>query len=343
MKINQMSIEGGYHKYEEVTFMRGFSITTIVLYHLINTIIKNLPEKIYQAAEFGSTGVHVFFFCSGLGLYLSYLNKKTNFREFIKKRAMHIYLPYALAVLLYFFIPVVRYNGNRIGALCSHLFLYKMFIPYYECSLSEHFWFISTLIQFYLLFIPLCKLKEKYGDRVFALLSLGISLIWWIAMAVTGLHYERVLGSCFLQFLWEFCLGMIIAHRLKKCTTIEISNLYLLAVAVIGIGVFGFLGIKGGWANSFNDIPGLFGYGALVLLVYQIKPLRRIGTWLGKISYEWYLLHVLVFLITFSFLQGWSAAVTGLVLSIGVAFVYHEAIVAFRKKQLDKVEISKLS
>ena len=331
MKISQLSIEGGYHRYDEVTFMKGFSITTIVLYHLINGWLKFLPERVYQAAEFGGTGVHVFFFCSGFGLYLSYLNKKTNYWEFIRKRALHIYLPYAFAIILYFLVPLVRYSGNRIGALCSHLFLYKMFIPYYEGSFSEHFWFVSTLLQLYLLFIPLCKLKEKHGDQLFALLSLSISVIWWIAMAVTGLHYERILGSCFLQFLWEFCLGMIIAERLYNSKTVKISNIYILSAAIIGIGVFAFLGLKGGWANSLNDIPGLLGYGALTLLAYQIKPLRIIGIWLGKISYEWYLLHVLVFLITFSFLQGWSAAVAGLALSIGVAFVYHKAVISSRK------------
>ena len=50
-----------------------------------------------------------------------------------------------------------------------------MFIPKYEESFGIQFWFISTIIQFYLLFIPMCKLKEKIGAIVSLIIPLFVS------------------------------------------------------------------------------------------------------------------------------------------------------------------------
>lgn len=293
-------------------------------------MIPSLPQWVYQGASLGGTGVHLFFFCSGFGLYLSYQKKQPGYFEFIRTRLLRIYIPYIIVVLLYFFIPLIKYNGDRFGALCSHLLLYKMFIPKYEESFGGFFWFISTIIQFYIVFIPLCKIKEKTGNIWFGIGGFAISLIWWIIMAISGLHYERIWGCFFFQYLWEFCLGMIVADILYHKDSVKISNSHLLIIAIIGIGFLGITGIYGGWAVSLNDIPSLFGYGALTLLLFQIKPIAKIGTWIGEISYEWYLLHVLLFKLAFAVEQGWKGALLGFASSIICAYFYHQIILSFR-------------
>ena len=72
-------------KIQEIDYLKGFSISTIVLMHLLS-FIEKLPSKIVTLSAIGGSGVHVFFLCSGIGLYLSYLNKKVSFMEFIKKK-----------------------------------------------------------------------------------------------------------------------------------------------------------------------------------------------------------------------------------------------------------------
>lgn len=331
MKNRQLVIQGGYRRYEEVTFVKGVSITAIVLMHLVIGCLTFLPQWVRQAALLGGSGVHVFFFCSGFGLFLSYRNRRTGFTEFIRKRMLRIYIPYIAVVLMCFLIPLVQYDGNRFGALCAHLFLYKMFVPTYESSFGEPFWYVSTLFQFYLVFIPLCRLKEKTGNRLFGLLGLGVSFVWWIAMAVTGLNDERVFGSFFIQYMWEFCLGMIIADYLSIGREIRSSMVWLLVAAAAGISLEGILGLKGGAAKALNDIPAFAGFGAMALLLYQIRPLRKIGIRIGEISFEWYLLQDLICIIILSFVQGWTAALLAFVLSLVAAFIYHRIILLFRK------------
>ena len=74
-----MIIKGGYRKYEEISFLRGFAITTVILMHLLQVFVANgnIPHWLRVASSLGGTGGHIFVFCSGFGLYLSYLKKPT--------------------------------------------------------------------------------------------------------------------------------------------------------------------------------------------------------------------------------------------------------------------------
>lgn len=46
--------------------------------------------------------------------------------------------------------------------------------------------------------------------------ALAISLAWSTVVGVLGYEEMRPWGSFFLQYLWEFCLGMWIAERCMK-------------------------------------------------------------------------------------------------------------------------------
>ena len=63
-----------------LNYLKGFSIFTIALMHLL-PMMNAMPSKILTLSLIGGTGVHVFFLCSGVGLYLSYLNKKTSQKQ----------------------------------------------------------------------------------------------------------------------------------------------------------------------------------------------------------------------------------------------------------------------
>ena len=67
-----------------IDFLRGFSIFTIVVMHLLQGY--QLPNALYKITSFGGAGVHVFILCSGFGLYLSYLYKPLKYVEFLKRR-----------------------------------------------------------------------------------------------------------------------------------------------------------------------------------------------------------------------------------------------------------------
>ena len=332
------TIHGGNRKYEEISFLKGFSIITIVLMHLIQSnLFSDLPSWLFKASALGGSGVHIFFLCSGFGLWLSYSRKKTTYIEFLRKRFLKIYVPYIVIVFVAFILPnMVVFCGNRTGALLSHVFLYKMFIPQYEESFG-FFWFLSTIFQLYFVFVPLCRLKERIGNYLFFLISVLISVVWWIVSVASGIEGERIWGSFFLQYLWEFSAGMVLADYLKK-KDISIPILYMVIGSVVGIALEGFMA-SNEILKSFNDIPACIGYGLLALLLYRLKPIKRMGCVVSDFSYEWYLVHGLVFSIIFYYFHPsnifWQLGVGlfAFLASAVLGFLYHKVIVFFKSRK----------
>ena len=211
-------------------YLKGFSICTIVFMHLTQTFMPSLPHAVRTLASVGGSGVHLFFLCSGIGLYMSYLKRNASCSQFLRRRFSKIYLPYIAVALVSSFLPWMYKGNDRALALLSHVFLFKMFSPRYEESLGFQLWFISTLIQFYVLFIPLCRLEKKVGEKRFLALCFLSSLAWWLFAYFTGLGEQRIWGSFFLQYLWEFALGMVIgkALYLGKAFRLIYKHIYML-------------------------------------------------------------------------------------------------------------------
>ena len=186
-----------------------------------------------------------------------------------------------------------------------------MFFNDLENSFGGQMWFVSTIIQFYLIWPFLLKLFNKSIGVIYALL---ISMLWATIVAMLGKSDVRVWNSFFLQYLWEFVLGMYLAKCYKLNS--EIVNLLnfkiLVPVCILCVAFTGVAGLKGGIWKLYNDIPSMIGY----LLT-------------NKISYEWYLVHMLVFSCTFYYLYkletfGMVAiAVISFIFSYVVACLYH--------------------
>lgn len=141
-------------RFNLVNSLKGFSIFTIVLMHLLQAHSEGV---LYKALSLGGAGVHVFLLCSGFGLYLSYLNKPLSYGAFLKRRAVKVYFPYIIVILISALIPFYCVSPEKWTYVASHLFLFKMFVEEYEYSLGGQMWFISTIIQFYLFWPLLVK------------------------------------------------------------------------------------------------------------------------------------------------------------------------------------------
>ena len=147
-------------KLEIVNFLRGFSIFTIVLMHLIQSY--QIPSWLDKVSSFGGAGVHVFILCSGFGLYLSYLNKPLSYRDFLHRRFGRIYWPMAV-VCLATACWMIFQEKEVLMPLLGNLFLFKMFVPGLESSMGGQMWFISTIIQFYLAWPLILRLINLNG------------------------------------------------------------------------------------------------------------------------------------------------------------------------------------
>ncbi|NJL57889.1 acyltransferase [bacterium] len=293
---------------EYIDFAKGFAILSIVIFHYCQPYASGIWAK---AIMLGGTGVHLFLFLSGFGLGLS--SQTVEVCSFYKKRFAKILLPYYLTVItLYLLNPFyLFYEGNSIYALGGHLLLYKMFDEEIITSFGYHFWFISTIVQFYIVFPSIVGLKKKSELRCFIAASLFISLVYWIVVNIFSLSDRRVFTSFFFYYLWEFCLGVAAAdlYANKGVEFWKKNIIFFAFLSVLGISVMGVMAVRGGQMGQiFNDIPGFTGYLSLSILVYFIcgnvhSFVKEIVLFVGSLSYELYLIHGLVFELVNNFLR----------------------------------------
>jgi peptidoglycan/LPS O-acetylase OafA/YrhL len=303
-------------KIEYIDFAKGYAIFTIILYHLFQKVA--LAPLFQKAIIFGGTGVHLFFLLSGFGLGLS----KSNFStlEFYKRRMSKIWLPYILALSLSFLVSSFLFLfKDSWAAWLAGVGLYQMFSNQYIASFGGHFWFISAIIQFYLVFPLLMKVKEKIGNNwAFFGISLLVSMIWWELVFTLEKGDQRIWNSCFLQFLWEFVLGICLADTYRKQqqaaglvamnpSRIDVKGdfwnykwwIYLPIGLLFTGGMILMILKMGEIGKLFNDVPALIGYTALSIFLYHIgdkffAPLKQFFLWISTFSFSLYLVHQLV-------------------------------------------------
>ena len=317
-----------------IEFLKGYAIFSIVIFHFLQ--ILKLPSPLNQYISFGGTGVHLFVLLSGFGLYLSHLNKPLNYVSFIKKRISKIYIPYILVIVISvfvsFFLPVYP---NSLYAFGGHVFLYKMFDESIVGSYGYPLWFISMSIQFYIVFIPLTFLLKKINSTYFILTGFLLSIFWITVVLFLGKETFRVWNSFFLQFIWEFIIGMVIASKFKRDNyqiNFNLKPIYFLIVGILGCISYAFLAIKGGDIGKMtNDFPALVGYTSLAIWLYQINlvAINKFFIFTGKISFSIYLIHILIFNILLLFTDKISVSiifVAALIMAYLASFYYQKII-----------------
>ena len=293
-------------KLDIVDFLKGFSMLTIVLYHYLNKL--DLPPYLLTASRFGGTGVHLFVFISGFGLYLSHQRKPINYIAFLKRRLSKVYLPYIIIVLISALLALVLpIYESSLYALGGHLLFYKMFDESIVGSYGYPLWFISMILQFYLAFPLIVWLKKVFTEKYFLIACIIISLGWSVLVFYLGKESLRVWNSFFLQYLWEFALGFIAATWLKNKDyqlELNIRPWQSFTLGTFACAIYSLAALKGGdQAMLFNDIPAFFGYTLLAIWLYQIanNKIRGFFLFTGNISYSLYLLHVLCLMIALQF------------------------------------------
>lgn len=287
---------------EYLDFAKGFAILSVVIFHYCQPYVFGIAAK---AIMVGGTGVHLFFVLSGFGLGLS--SRPVDANAFYQNRFVKILIPYYLVVLVSFVINLVLpiYEGDGIYALGGHLLFYKMFDERIMGSFGYHLWFISTIVQFYLLFPLISHIRKKIGANFFLLGSCLMSCAYWVFVSVCGLSEQRIFNSFFLQYLWEFSLGVVFAKLFieRGIQFWNRSTSTLLTVSALSLIIMGYMAFRGEeLGRTFNDVPASLAYLSLSALIYSVcqgkfSTVRQAIAYVGRISYEFYLIHMLIFIL----------------------------------------------
>jgi peptidoglycan/LPS O-acetylase OafA/YrhL len=314
---------------EYFDFLRGIAIIFVVGIHtIIYTSGETVFEINFKAYTYQALLCAVPIFLSISGFFLSKIDfsSKDGIYSFWRKQIPKIYLPCLIWSIPLFAKAFFYSNYPLINCL----------VYYFLCGLGV-FYFVSVIIQLYLLLPFIKKLCNKKGVIFFAFVSLAA--VFMINIAPTN----SVLSSLGVSILWIgfFALGIY----LSKNTNREYS---LLFAVLLMCGYF-LNNIEIDCWESFNRkchdyklSSFLYSFGVILLLfskkienLYHKKQhiLKSAISYIGKISFGIYLvLYPLTFYMPFkTWIANW---VTISVVSIFIIIIAKRLFPIFSKKYL---------
>ena len=171
---------------------------------------------------------------------------------------------------------------------------------------------------------------------------MGVSIVYVAALALLKLENDVVLIRLCPKYFFEFGFGMTTAKMYldyphKKYA---VKQRVLFLVGVCGVA---FLGISSMTPTGrlLNDIPAFMSILSLFWWLYRLNIgwVKHIFLLTGYISFEWYLLHILVFTCVFSLSDG---SFNRDVVCATIAIPISVCVAVLMKKGIEYVSKSKL-
>lgn len=299
----------------------------------------------------------LFYLIAGFFAHLLYL--KVGEKKFIRKRALRIYIPFVLGVLLltppsafpFLFFQFMQEGFSNDQAASMAL---KKIIGW---NGFYHLWFLYYLIMFYLSMIGLIRLQQVLGissllakmkgkmTREILIVS-SILIIFSISFLFFGLHIEpwtgiKVKPGQYLFYGFFFLVGFILYGRQDL---LSISKRYTFVLLLIGTSITFFLPLEAihevspekklllKFLISVQTI--LLVYGSLSFFINFYQKENKVFRYISDASYWYYLIHfpfVVNFQILFlnSSIPGFARPVLVFLLTTLISFASYHYLVRY--------------
>lgn len=283
---------------KEIDCFRGIAVLAVIFYHLPNS---KLPG--------GLQGVTIFFVVSGFLMAKNTIrdekNRQFSFLHFYYKRIKRIYpfLLFSLVVSIFILgIRNIRLIGNIRSELPSLIFGYNnwwqlnqgvsYFDSYFNASLFKHYWSLSVELQFYLiwpfLFIVIKRMRRK---QVFYLIYtlIFVSILFSLFLPSAKAYYHTVAKLFpFLLGVWGYFNRITIGRFFEQNSFSKIWLLLLASLCLILFPIFPY---------TLNELLISICFALLLASVDDMNIAKKTKiastklSFVGKISYELYLVH----------------------------------------------------
>jgi hypothetical protein len=265
---------------QQIELIKWLAIIGIFLFHFMDTIqriaVVDIPGFISSLFHVGSQGIHLFFIFSAFLLYLKYGREPTKFS--VITRIKKLYPQYVLG----FIIVVIVFGINGVFFRWDELLLniapvVRNFSYDYVRSINGNWWFVHTLIEFYLAVKIIFFIVRKVGPFNFLWMSYVIS-VSYISIYTFGYEVDtrqlNPFSTFFLNYLYDFGIGIFLAHVYLKRSTYSFNVYVLLLVGLTFEGIGYVITVNfGQFGLNINDI--FFSIGLLSTLYALILLIER--------------------------------------------------------------------
>lgn len=293
------------------SYLRGGAIILVMAIHYVGLYAQDYVP--FSVNVFTSQIVYFFFVLSGFGIYYS-LEKAYEGRNswgrfllsFYSKRAIRIYPIFWLALLLTpFFVP-----GLDTRSLTLHNAGIYLGAPWLRGD--SFFWFVSALIQCYLLAPFIYLVLKKVGPSLF--LGMTLLLTDFLIFLTIAIRYFDVkipviqslepfvfFGNLLLENVLLFAMGMVMPALISRYGRLlkssAVIGLPLLALAILA-SFYLTITVNVFFSNSqvFYAVLAIIGIPLfcsymIALSSERVMPLRKPVAFLGVYSFSLYLFH----------------------------------------------------
>lgn len=259
--------------------LMGLSAMFILICHSIAYV--DMPKVLFYALSFGNVGVDLFLFLSGMGLWYSLRKRNVSLKRWYFTRYKRILVPYLFIITP---ITFIRYeygllNNMDLGYIIRFISTIQFWINHNGA------WFIAALIPLYLMSPAFYCLLCRYGDKaavVMILLFYAILLVpedlytFFGGEIFDNVKFVLIRATCFLLGMW---MGRYIEQnkRLSLWLLVTLVFVGILAVLITEHLVYCYF---------FFCLPLLY---VMCLFIKTSLVVRKIGSFLGRISLESYL------------------------------------------------------
>lgn len=245
------------------------SIISVLYFHFLCIqkgagIQLNWINRVYDRYV-SSIGVEMFVFLSGMGLYRSM--SKSMLREFWKKRALRILIPYCL-------VGVTVYGWLDLCQMKSISLFFKDFfwINYIQNGVNT-FWYVLFILLMYLVYPLIYHLLEKEDPLFYTCLMMIGTLIlnevlYWTCgdfWSHTSILFARV-----PVFLIGCCVGVYVSKKRK--INIPAVSLYIVVSIFLKYAVMHGADLPAHWERY---VSGIYGIGLCMALVLAAEYVLR--------------------------------------------------------------------
>lgn len=223
-----------------INILRGIAILLIILFHLDSELFPN-----------GYLGVEVFFVISGYLLFRSHDEKGTpSVRDFTRKKIIRLFPPLIVVLMLTILASqlFILYDAEMLEMLktavyalaaLSNSWLNKghgYFSPDTANNPLMHTWYISVILQIFLIYIVVAFLTKNYSRRfcyiIFSLLGFA-SLLYTITFTASGMGNPENLYYSTPARVWEVWSGALAIPLTKT----KANSLFRACTSTICLGI----------------------------------------------------------------------------------------------------------
>lgn len=274
-----------YLSLENTNALRGMCALIVAMQH---TCAYQHDEWTAPFLYIGFLCTSIFFFLSGYGLMHSTVNKRRYLKSFPKKRLLTVLIPYLFANIIY--LGVRQWLGVE-TTITGFINSYKIGEPYVSFS-----WYIVSIIYFYLMFYAAFNIFRR---NIAVFLMLPVSVLYVVLVKNAGFDYH--------WYTTAFCFaGGVFWYHFQDVLTIVARRQGFLKIFLMLCITFGFLVAT--FKNIYfyiagSNITGISFQILIMLCLQKIRIHNFVLEYLGKISFEFYMVHGIVIMVLNNYLK----------------------------------------